>query len=188
MNNPKCFIVSTALFALWAGLVWYVFNTPKYQFIESSILKGNILITIDKFGIGSIKASTRESANFGLGYLHAKDRLLQIYVSKFFSTGTLSENLGSDFIEADKTILNFRFDENINFVYDHLEANDRKALDSYVNGVNEYVNNLFFLPLEFYLMGLTKSSLPVFTVKDVIAIYKIITFSMSSQWNLIPLR
>src|SRR5690349_20130916 len=56
--------------------------------------KSELRIERDADGIPTIKAASRDDAFFGLGYVHAQDRLWQLETHKRIASGRLSEAFG----------------------------------------------------------------------------------------------
>lgn len=65
-------------------------------------LKGAVEIVRDAAGIPHIFATTDHDAYFGLGYVHAQDRLWQMEMNRRIGAGRLSEILGKATLDIDK--------------------------------------------------------------------------------------
>src|SRR5687767_7289966 len=65
-------------------------------------LQAELRIERDADGIPTIKAASREDAMFGLGYVHAQDRLWQLEVHKRIGSGRLAEAFGESALDTDK--------------------------------------------------------------------------------------
>ena len=68
------------------------------------IAKDKISITRIEGGVPFIKANHHSDIYFGLGYVHAMDRGMQMMLMKILGKGTASEHLGADheMLEIDK--------------------------------------------------------------------------------------
>src|SRR5512139_1552995 len=64
--------------------------------------RAEVRIERDADGIPTIKAASREDALFGLGYVHAQDRLWQLETHKRIGSGRLAEAFGESALETDK--------------------------------------------------------------------------------------
>ena len=65
-------------------------------------VRGEVRIERDADGIPTIKAASRDDAMFGLGYVHAQDRLWQLETHKRIGSGRLAESFGESALETDK--------------------------------------------------------------------------------------
>ena len=61
-----------------------------------------IRIERDANGIPTIKAGSIEDAQFGLGFVHAQDRLWQLEVHRRTGSGRLAEAFGQPAVETDR--------------------------------------------------------------------------------------
>ena len=61
------------------------------------------IVQIDH-GIKLVEAETMMGAVYGLGFIHAKDRLWQLYFYRLLVQGRLSELLGSTAVPLDKYV------------------------------------------------------------------------------------
>ncbi|MBC2742414.1 MAG: penicillin acylase family protein [Desulfosarcina sp.] len=105
-------------------------------------------------GIPEITASTVADLMRGLGWIHANDRQLQTLLTRILLQGRAAELLKAD----DALIAIDTYMRRMNFLSDsqaqlaQLEPGTRKAMDAYVKGFNEWMedNGLVF---EFKLLG-----------------------------------
>ena len=97
---------------VWLGLVLLAFTLLVYGYLQTQkpIYSGEIHldgpkteieVIFDNYGIPHIYAQSEEDAYFGLGYVHAQDRLFQMEMLRRLGSGRLAEILGPDLIEAD---------------------------------------------------------------------------------------
>ncbi|HWA07730.1 MAG TPA: penicillin acylase family protein, partial [Ignavibacteria bacterium] len=75
---------------------------PTSGEIAVSGLKSQVKVYFDEFGVPAILAQNQEDAYFTEGYLHARDRLWQMDLTRRVAQGRLSEIFGSQVIEFDK--------------------------------------------------------------------------------------
>jgi penicillin G amidase len=94
-----------------------------------------IRITIDSMGLPYIKAKALHDAIYGLGFMHARDRLWQLDLLRHASQGRMGELFGDRVLNLDKKlrILTYRLDEQVQ----SLSAEENILLDHYLAGVNE---------------------------------------------------
>ncbi|HEY0821374.1 MAG TPA: penicillin acylase family protein [Rhizobacter sp.] len=116
--------------------------------------KAELRIERDADGIPTIKAATRDDAFFGLGYVHAQDRLWQLETHKRIAAGRLAEAFGESALETDKFLRALGVRRAAEQQWEQISAEGRAALTAYAAGINAYVQNeLSARPPEFMLTG-----------------------------------
>ena len=85
--------------ALAVSIAVWIYSRRVMPTLNGSITlagpKAEILIERDADGIPTIKAQSRDDALFGLGYVHAQDRLWQLEVHRRIGSGRLAEAYNS---------------------------------------------------------------------------------------------
>ena len=96
--------------------------------------KKNVKIIIDNIGIPHIYGNDEADLAYGLGFMHASDRLFQLDIIRHAAQGRLTELFGKELLSVDKKlrILNYGLQEQFNA----LSKKDKKILKSYAAGVN----------------------------------------------------
>ena len=126
--------------------------------IELENLIDEVEVIRDKFGINHIYANNQEDLFFMQGYLAAKDRLFQFEIWRRQATGTVSEVLGEEELERDIGTRLFKFRGNIIDELNHYHDDGFEIINSYVKGVNAYINEINSkpndLPIEFKLLNI----------------------------------
>ncbi|MCP4499187.1 MAG: penicillin acylase family protein [Deltaproteobacteria bacterium] len=97
-------------------------------------LDDDVDIYVDNMGVPHIFAENETDMMYGLGFMHARQRLFQISVFKYASQGRLCEILGADYLDADRffRLYIYRLDE----LLDALSERDIAIIDSYAAGLN----------------------------------------------------
>ena len=112
----------------------------------------------DKFGVNHIYANNQEDLFFMQGYLAAKDRLFQFEIWRRQAKGTVSEVFGINELERDIGTRLFKFRGNIEEELNHYHDDGLEIINSYVKGVNAYINEINLnpnnLPIEFKLLDI----------------------------------
>lgn len=126
-----------------AGWIFYNMlssSLPQYTgVISSSKINSNIEVYSDSFAVPYIIAQSDEDVAFALGYLHAQERLFTMDLIRRAGEGRLSEILGESAIPFDKMFRTVGIKRNIlKNLYKYNPA-VIKILQSYSNGVNEYL-------------------------------------------------
>src|ERR1051325_3777559 len=86
------------------GLYFYLRSSlPR---IEGRIavqgLRGEVTIARDSDGVPLITAATDDDAVFGLGFVHAQDRLFQMEMMRRYGAGRLAEIFGEPVLDTDR--------------------------------------------------------------------------------------
>lgn len=94
----------------------------------------------DAYGVPHIFALDEDALNFTNGYVEAQDRLFELEVLRHAGRGTLSEILGSSYLEMDvATRRDFYTDAERQAQFDALPLADQRSLSQFAAGVNRYI-------------------------------------------------
>lgn len=106
--------------------------------------------TVDH-NIKIVEAETMQGAVFGLGFVHATDRLWQLEFFRKLARGRLSEIFGLETLPIDKYIRTMGIPRMIESYLSVIDDDELLILENYVAGVNKVAENLHVYPLEFYM-------------------------------------
>jgi penicillin amidase len=150
-------------------------------------LSGPIEIIRDADAIPHIFASTRLDALYGLGYVHAQDRLWQMEFQRRIGHGRLSEVFGSATISQDRFLRTVGFGRAARSAWDRLPDAARRQVDAYVAGVNGFISTHHgrLLPPEFTLLRFEPEP---FTGPDVLVWVKMMAWDLSANYSLELMR
>lgn len=113
---------------------------PDYEGeVEVTGITNTVKIYRDSAAVAYIEAKTELDASFGLGYVHAQERLFQMDMLRRAGEGRLSEILGSKTIQFDKMFRTLGLYETCVNHYDQLNKKSRSYLEAYSRGVNTYM-------------------------------------------------
>jgi len=118
-------------------------------------LRAPVAIERDTHGIPTIRAQSIEDAMFGLGFVHAQDRLWQLETHRRIAAGRLAEAFGPGALETDRFLraLGVRRAAEAQWAATRGEA--RAAIEAYTAGVNAFLARaLSARPPEYVLLGL----------------------------------
>lgn len=119
-------------------------------------IKNNIQVIRDKWGVNHIYAKSENDLFFAQGYLAAKDRLFQFEVWRRQATGTSAEIFGAREFKRDLGTRLFKFRGDMKKELNHYHPRGEQIIQSYVNGVNAYIDEVNqhpnLLPIEFKLL------------------------------------
>jgi penicillin amidase len=148
--------------------------------------KAELRIERDADGIPTIKAASREDAMFGLGYVHAQDRLWQLETHKRIGAGRLAEAFGESALETDKFLRALGVRRIAAEQYQQVSAQSRSALTAYAEGVNAFVKHeLSARPPEFILLGVYPEP---WVPEDSMAWATMMAWDLGANWSAELLR
>ncbi|MBI4586165.1 MAG: penicillin acylase family protein [Planctomycetes bacterium] len=104
-------------------------------------LKSSVRVVVDRHGIPHLYAASRADAAFGLGWFHARDRFLQMDLSRRGGWGRLSELLGPAALEEDRFARLLGLPQAARRSWEALPAGslERGVLSAYAAGVNRFL-------------------------------------------------
>ncbi len=112
----------------------------------------------DSSGINHIFAQSEHDLFFSQGYLAAKDRLFQFEIWRRQATGTMAEILGERELERDRGVRLFQFRGEKKAELNHYHPRGEQIVDSFVAGVNRYIEEARKypdqLPIEFKMLNI----------------------------------
>ena len=117
-------------------------------------LAGPVDIVRDRDAIPHIFAATKMDAFFGLGYVHAQDRLWQMEFQRRVGRGRLSEIFGPSTIPQDRFLRTVGFGRAAAAAWKTTPDWARQQIDAYVAGINAFIatHHGSRLPPEFTLL------------------------------------
>jgi penicillin amidase len=155
-------------------------SLPAYDgTVQVEGLTQPVQILRDRYAVPHIRASSFADAAFGLGYVHAQDRLWQMELARRFIQGRLAEILGELAVDADALTRTMGLYQAAAQALEHLSPDARIALNAYAAGVNAYLaSHGGPLPIEFSLAGINPEP---WTPTDSIAVLKGMSFELSGN-------
>lgn len=143
-------------------------------------LSGPVEIVRDADAIPHIFAAAKLDALFGLGYVHAQDRLWQMEFQRRIGHGTLSEVFGEATIPQDRFLRTVGFGRAARSAWDRLPDDARRQIDAYIAGVNAFLAGEPPLPPEFALLGFRPAP---WTGADVLVWVKMMAWDLSANYS-----
>lgn len=133
-------------------------------------------------GVPHIRAQSEGDAHFGLGYVHAQDRLWQMEYQRRLGNGRLAEILGESGLITDRLFRTLGLHRTASAAWAKLSWEERKPIETYVAGINAYLNSRRNrqLPPEFQILNVEPEP---WRAEDVIVWSKVIAWSISSNWD-----
>ncbi|MGV7961509.1 penicillin acylase family protein [Photorhabdus tasmaniensis] len=147
-----CGVIFPLLIVLLAGYL-YLSRSVLAEEGEKKVygLQKEVIIKRDHYGVPAIHAATDEDAFFALGYVHAQDRLWQMEINRRLASGRLSEIIGEKAIGLDKYARILGLRRNAEKTWQALGPREKRALQAYINGVNQWIGTTPLLPSEFLI-------------------------------------
>lgn len=140
----------------FATTIWWLVYRPLPQLdgrVSLGGLQGAVTLERDQWGVPHIRAGSLEDLVEAQGYAMAQDRLWQMDLLRRVARGQLSEILGPATVDVDKEFRVLNFGRAARRDYEQMGPEDRKILDAYARGVNQFIDQHGSrLPMEFTLL------------------------------------
>lgn len=132
-------------------VMWQTASDPAPE-VHVTGLSGQVTIRLDDEGVPFITASTRSDAFTALGYLHAHNRMFQMELVRRLVSGRLSEWFGDQAVRLDERQRRLGFYHMAKQNESALDSTTRRYLDSYVAGINQWIEERWFHSPEFLVL------------------------------------
>ena len=142
-------------------------------------VEGTVEISRDRWGVPHIHAQSTHDLWFGQGFCHGQDRLWQIDFYRRAGAGRLSEIAGGETLPTDRFMRALGLRRAALAEVDALEPEVRASLEAYCAGVNAAARDRT-LPVEFQLL---RQRFAPFTPADALAMAKLLSFGLSTNWE-----
>ena len=131
-------VVLVLLIAVLAAFLWYRQSSLPVQQGEVTVrgLGAAVQIQRDAHAIPTIRAASEADALFGLGFVHAQERLWQMDFNRRIAQGRLAELVGASGLDIDRMTRTLGLSAAAARLLDAMDADTRRLLDAYVAGVN----------------------------------------------------
>ena len=144
-------------------------------------------IVRDADAIAHIFAANKLDGVFGLGYVHAQDRLWQMEFQRRIGHGRLSEVLGAATVPQDRFLRTVGFGRAARTAWASMPEWARQQVNAYVAGVNAFIatHHGAKLPPEFTLLRFEPEP---WTPEDVVVWVKMMAWDLSGNYSFELLR
>lgn len=166
-------------------------DQPVTQTIRLTGLTSQVDVIVDRWGIPHIYAESSYDAFMALGYMHAKERLFQMYIQNHLAAGRISEVIGSAsrYITSDMFYRTIGLSRSAQITLDSYVATQEtdpdiayalNVIDAECAGINTYIDSMTptDLPIEFKLLGVRPEH---WTRHDVFLWCKMMTWGLSGS-------
>lgn len=166
---------------LASAYVYLRHSLPKLEGeVPAPALKAAVDVVRDAYGIPHIFASTPADAAYGLGYVHAQDRLWQMEINRRIGSGRLAEILGPAALDTDRFLRTIGVRRSAQASLGKLDAESRTLLEAYAAGVNAFLATDPVLPVEFLLTGARPEP---WSPVDSIVWVKMMAWDLGGNWR-----
>jgi penicillin amidase len=174
-------LVLLAAVVAGGGYAYLRLSLPKVEgTLRLAGLKSEITVLRDAWGIPHIYASSIDDAMFGLGFVHAQDRLWQMEMNRRIAAGRLAEILGPRALETDRFLRTLGVRHAAQASLQGLDRETRGSLEAYAAGVNAFLATNPVLPPEFWLLRVAPQPwMPV----DSVAWTKMMAWDLGGNWK-----
>jgi penicillin G amidase len=182
---------------LIAGAGGYFYLRRSLPQIEGTIkvpgLRAPVKIVRDVDGVPHIYGDNKLDLFFGLGYVHAQDRLWQMEFQRRVGQGRLSELLGASTLNADRFLRTLGVRRAAVSAWEKLPAETREAVNAYTAGVNAFLAEpgSQSLPPEFTILRLSggvPGEIEPWTGPDVLTWAKMMAWDLGGNYSAEILR
>jgi penicillin amidase len=172
---------------LLGGWLFLRGSLPKTSGTVTNVagLAGPVEIVRDANGVPHIFAESDLDAVFGLGYVHAQDRLWQMEMNRRIGNGELSEVLGEATLEIDKYQRTMGYRRAAEAAWPGLTTLGQEVLEAYAAGVNAWLSEGRRLPPEFLILGFEPKP---WSVYDSLVWVKMMQYDLGGDYELELLR
>jgi penicillin amidase len=148
--------VAVVFVALLALFLWY---RQSSQALHEGVIRAPgvlqpLRVERSEHGVPHVIATSEHDAAFGLGFVHAQDRLWQMEMNRRIAAGRLAEVLGPSALDADRFLRTLGIRAAAERIYANFDDEHRALVEAYARGVNAYLSTRPGpLPPEFLLTG-----------------------------------
>src|SRR5712692_77566 len=181
-------IVLLVVLAAAAGYAYLRRSLPQVDGTLTVLgLSAPIDIIRDADAIPHVFAANKLDALFGLGYVHAQDRLWQMELQRRIGFGRLSEILGAAALPQDRFLRTVGFGRAAQNAWAATPDWAKQQIDAYVAGINAFIitHHGSALPPEFTLLGFEPEP---WTGVDVVVWGKMMAWDLSANYSFELLR
>src|SRR5690242_14612825 len=174
-----------------ASVFFYLSLRRSLPLIDGSVavagLSAPVDIVRDADAVPHIFAATPLDAVYGLGYVHAQDRLWQMEFQRRIGEGRLSEIFGAATLAQDRFLRTVGFARAARTAWAAMPEDARRQVEAYVAGVNAFLaaHHGSRLPLEFRILRFEPEP---WTPVDVVVWVKMMAWDLSANYSFELLR
>lgn len=174
------------LLVILAGSGGYLYLRQSLPEMTGAIkvagLSDSVEVIRDQDGIPHIYAQNKPDVFFGLGYVHAQDRLWQMEFQRRVGQGRLSEVIGEPTIGTDRFLRTLGVYRAAQRAWDAYPPQARALIEAYIAGINAFIadHQGSQLPIEFTVFRLQPEP---WTGPDVLVWAKMMAFDLGGNFG-----
>ncbi len=189
MRLAKAVFIGLAVvlvFVAAAGLGLYVYARRSLPTINGVQMVAGVTAPVDIVrdadDVPHVLAANKHDALFGLGYVHAQDRLWQMEFQRRVGSGRLSEVFGRVTIPQDRFLRTVGFGRAARAAWNAMPDGARQDINAYIAGINAFVSSHHgsALPPEFTLLRFEPEP---WSGPDVLAWGKMMAWDLSANYT-----
>jgi penicillin amidase len=179
-------IAGIVILAFCAGIGVYFYLRRSLPTVNGTVtvagLRGPVDIIRDADAIPHVFATNKTDALFGLGYVHAQDRLWQMEFQRRIGFGRLSEIFGTATIPQDRFLRTVGFGRAAQAAWARMPQWARDQINAYTDGVNAFISSHHgsALPPEFSLLRFEPEP---WSGPDVVVWVKMMAWDLSANYS-----
>ena len=149
--------------------------------LETPGVRAEVVIRRDRWGIPYVEAGSVEDGWYGLGFCHGQDRAVQLEGLLRLVRGTLAQAGGPRLLPMDRLSRRIGFVRSGAAQLRALSEDTRRDVAAYARGLYDGATlGSPRMPHEFALAGVRPAR---YSPEDVLAVGKLVAFSLSSNWD-----
>jgi len=175
-------LLALLILAVIVIVIWWRVVAPVTEGgIAVAGLAGEVSIERDEAGIPTVRGANRDAVLFGLGFVHAQDRLWQLETHRRIGAGRLSEAFGLGALDNDKFLRALGVRRAAAAQWAQLGDDARAAVLAYTAGINAFVvGHMRARPPEFLILGLHPEP---WTPEDTLAWGIMMAWDLGGNWT-----
>lgn len=170
-------LLLVCVLAAVGGYIYLRRSLPQTQgTVKAAGLRAPLEVLRDADGVPHIVAANKADAYFGLGFVHAQDRLWQMELQRRAGQGRLAELFGPRAVGSDRFLRTLGLYTAAASAWETLPAEAKETVNAYVAGVNAFVEG-GALPPEFTILRTRPER---WRAADVLVVVKVVALNLDS--------
>ncbi|MES2825125.1 MAG: penicillin acylase family protein [Pseudomonadota bacterium] len=171
------FVILPSLFMITMVVIYFRQSLPEsdnVQYLTTSF--GNVHVSRSEGNLPVISGNSTASAYFGLGYVHAQDRMWQMETLRYLAKGRLAELKGQQALKSDIYMRTLGLETLARLQLNNLSITTQSYLNAYADGINKWLDSQKVLSIEYYVSGHTPEH---WTTIDSLVVFKLFQYEYS---------
>ncbi|MFN0185574.1 MAG: penicillin acylase family protein [Aquabacterium sp.] len=178
------------LLVLLAGVAAWIYSRLALPVTDGELrlqgLSGEVRIERDAHGIPTIHAGNLRDLAYGLGVVHAQDRVWQLETHRRIGAGQLAQAFGEAAVGTDRFLRALGVHRAAQVQWARVQGEPRTAIEAYAAGINSWVRTqMRARPPEFVILGLQPAE---WTPVDSMAWGTMMAWDLGGNWSAEMLR